>query len=188
LKLFQNIVIVLGTVFILITAFTGADFSGDLNVSLPQQSYYAPDPNDPDGKPIKLSGEIEALDYDFPTQDGTDYSKEAINKAIQINLRGENKLVLGILYERLAYLEFEDLNYGAARVAYSNALSHYSNDHQKLRAAELFSSMAYLEAKTRNYASARDYYQKSATLYGQLGVAVRSDYARKIAERLPMGD
>ena len=175
MKLFQNIVIVLGTVCILITAFTGADFSGDLNVSLPQQSYYAPDPNDPDGKPIKLSGEIEALDYDFPTQDGTDYSKEAINKAIQINLRGENKLVLGILYERLAYLEFEDF-------------SHYSNDHQKLRTAELFSSMAYLEAKTRNYASARDYYQKSATLYGQLGVAVRSDYARKIAERLPMGD
>ena len=177
-----------GTIFVLITAFTGGDFEGDPAASTPQQSYYAPDPNDPDGKPIKLSGEMETLDYEFPKQDSTDYSKEAIKKAIQTNLRGKNKLVLGILFERLAYLEFEDFNYGAARTAYSAALSHYSNDHQKLRAAELFSSMAHLEAKTKNYASARDYYQKSATLYDQLGVAVRSDYARKIAERLPVGD
>lgn len=188
MKLFQNIVIVLGTLFILVAAFTGGDFQADPITSPQQQDFFAPDPNNPSGEPIKLTGEIEALDYEFPTQNGTDYSKEAIIKTIQINLNGNNDLVLGILYERLAYLEFKDLNYDAARTAYFKALNLYSNDHQKLRAAGLFSNLAHLEARVKNYNSAKDLYQKSATLYSQLGVAVRSDYTRKIAERLPLGD
>lgn len=188
MKLFQYIVIFWGTIFVFALAYTGGEFLNEPVAIAPEQIYYAVDPNNPDGDPIKLSGEMEALDYDFPSQGESDYSKEAINKAIQSNLRGENSLVLGILYERLAYLEAQDNQYEAARAAYATALGHYSNDNQKLRVAELLSSMAHLEASIKNYASARDYYQKSSELFGRIGVPVRSDFAQKIAERLPVSD
>jgi len=179
---------VLGTIFVLITAFTGGDRWTAPESSNTQNEFYALDPNNPDAGPIRLTGKMETVDYAFPTKDGIDYSKDAISKAIIHNIRTSNSLALGLLYERLAYLEFEEMNYGAARKSYIAALDLYASDHQKLRAAELLSNLAHLEAITKNYASAKNYYQKSATLYGQLNVPVRSDYIQKIAARLPVGD
>lgn len=188
MKLFQNITIILGTLFVLISAFTGQDNWQTTNNQTDAPEYFAHDPNNPSAEPIKLSGEIETKNYTFPTQNGKNYSKEAIGNAIFKNIRTGNGLVLGLLYERLGYIEFEELNYSAARKAYEAALALYAEDQQKLRTAELLAQLAHLEVKTKNYASAKNYYEKSATLFDQLNAPVRSDYTLKIAARLPAAD
>jgi len=188
LKLFQNITIIFGTLFVLISAFIGKDNWEATNTQIDAREFFALDPNNPHAEPIELTGKIETQNYTFPTQNGEDYSKEAIGNAIFKNIRTGNDLVLGLLYERLAYLEFKDFNYSAARKAYEAALVLYTEGKQKLRAAELLAHLAHLEAKTENYASAKKYYEKSATLFGQLNAPVRSDYTLKIASRLPVGD
>lgn len=188
MKTIQNITIILGTIFILTIAFTGLDSWTDSKKSNTQHEYYALDPNNPNAEPIKLNGQLETVDYTFPSQNGVDFSKDAISKAIFRNIRRGDSLVLGLLYERLAYLEFHEMNYGNARKSYNAALELYNDDRQKLRAAELLSQLAHLEAKTKNYSMAKSYYQKSSRLFSQLNAPVRSDYTQKIAARLPIGD
>ena len=168
MKTIQNITIIFGTIFILVIAFTGLDSWTVIENNSSHHEYFALDPNNPNAEPIKLNGELEAVDYTFPNQNGVDFSKDAISKAILLNIRRGDSLVLGLLYERLAYLEFNDMNYGNARKSYNAALELYNGDHQKLRAAELLSQLAHLEAKTKNYDIAKSYYEKSSRLFSQL--------------------
>ncbi|MBL4601993.1 MAG: tetratricopeptide repeat protein [Emcibacteraceae bacterium] len=188
MKTIQNITIILGTIFVLVIAFTGLDSWTITENNNAHHEYFALDPNNPNAEPIKLNGELEPVDYTFPNQNGIDFSKDAISKAILLNIRRGDNLVLGLLYERLAYLEFNDMNYGNARKSYNAALELYNDDHQKLRAAELLSQLAHLEARTKNYNIAKSYYEKSSRLFSQLNAPVRSDYTKKIAARLPVGD
>ncbi len=179
------ITIVFGTLFILLVASTGMDFFADNRQAAAAGEFYAPDPNNPDGAPIKLNGELTSYEVPFPQIDGEDVTKDAISSAIFRNIRTGSELVLGLLYERLAYLEFQDGNFDEARLAYMSALDFYVNDNQRLRVAELLSQLAHLEVKVQNYQKARDHYERSAAIYASLNEPVRSDYALKIAERLP---
>ncbi len=185
MKQLQFVTILFGTLFILLVASTGMDFFNGRPQLSQAEEFYAPDPNDPNGKPIKLNGTLESYDVSFPKIDGEDVSKDAISRTIRQNIRTGSALVLGILYERLAYLEFRDGNFDNARLAYNSALDFYVQDNQRLRMAELLSQLAHLEAKTKNYDTARKLYKKSAGIFSMLNETVRSDYTLKIADRLP---
>ncbi len=188
MKIFQNIAILIGTLVILITAFTGLDAWKADSRPTPSQQYFALDPNNPNGDPIQLTGKMTSYNYDFPTLNGQNYSKGAISKAIITNIRTGSELVLGLLYERLAYLETKDGNYLEAKKAYNSALDFYRQDNQKLRAAELLSQLAHLEARENDYSAAKKHYEQSATLYAQINELVRSDFITKVAARLPASD
>lgn len=185
LKQLQFITILFGTLAILLLASTGMDFFNINRQGVKADEFYAPDPNNPNGEPIKLSGELSSYEVPFPKIDGEDATKDAISTAIRRNIRTGSELVLGLLYERLAYLEFIDGNYENARQAYNSALEFYENDNQRLRAAELLSQLAHLEAKAENFERARELYEQSASIYSRLNEPVRSDYTTKIADRLP---
>lgn len=186
MKIFQNITILVGTIVILVIASTGLDRWKNVSDEAPQEEYFAIDPNNPDGEPIKLNGKLTSYAYQFPTQNGVDYSKDAISKAIIYNIRTGSELVLGLLYERLAFLEFKDGNFKESRVAYASALNFYMVDNQKLRAAETLTQLAHLEAKDKNYQSAKEHYLESSTLFAQINAPVHSDYTLKLAARLPI--
>ncbi len=185
LRHIQFLTILFGTLTVLFLASNGMDFFKTGGTKTHAQEFYAPDPNNPDGAPIRLTGELTSYDVPFPDMDGADYSKDAISKAIFRNIRTGSELVLGLLYERLAYLEFKDGNYPKARLAYNSALEFYVEGNQRLRAAELLSQLAHLEAKLENYDLAREHYENAAKLYALLNEPVRSDYSQKIADRLP---
>lgn len=185
MKQLQFITILFGTLFVLLVASTGMDFFKTNRKNTHSAEYFAPDPNNPDGAPIKLNGKLASYEIPFPKIDGQDASKDAISAAIRRNIRTGSELVLGLLYERLAYLEFSDGNYENARQAYNSALEFYINDNQRLRVAELLSQLAHLEAKSENYTKAKELYERSAGIYARLNEPVRSDYTHKIAERLP---
>ncbi len=188
MKLFQNITIALGTLAVLLVASTGVDRWKSTAAKTQESEFFALDPNNPQAEPIKLSGQLVSYQYEFPTQNGINYSKDAISKAIIQNIRTGSELVLGLLYERLGYLEFQDGNFAKARLAYNSALDFYRVDNQKLRAAEALSQLAHLEARDKNYKSAKEHYHESATLYAQINAPIRSDYTLKIAARLPADD
>lgn len=185
MKQLQFITILFGTLFILLVASTGMDFFDQSRHTTQVNEFYAPDPNDPDAPPIKLSGELTSYEVPFPTIDGEDATKDAISTAIFRNIRTGSELVLGLLYERLAFLEYQDGNYDEARQAYHSALEFYVNDNQRLRVAELLSQLAHLEARTENYQKSREHYERSAALYASLNEPVRADYTLKVANRLP---
>lgn len=170
---------------ILVIAFTGRDYWTNDTTPPELEKNYVMDPNNPEGDPIEINGTMTSYEVDFPKINGVDVSKEAITKTIFKNIGTGNDLAVALLYERLGYLEANDLNFDKARKAYERALLLYQDTNQRVRAAELLSNLAHLEAKTRNFTSAIEYYHKSANLFKSLNDSVRSDFTMKVASRLP---